>query len=174
MLWEVFWFFLPAGIANMAPIFAVHMPLLRHWNTPLDFGKSFHGKRIFGDNKTWRGLVFGVFCAIVFGLFQYRVIAYSAESTSFIILASGLLGFGALAGDAIASFFKRQRNIPAGYSWIPVDQTDYIIGGLIMVYPLIPKQLTLTIALMTVAMYMLLHVAVSYFGYLLGLKKKPI
>jgi hypothetical protein len=79
-----------------------------------------------------------------------------------------------LAGDAVASFLKRQRDIPAGSSWIPVDQTDYIIGGLIMIYPLIPDQLTTTIALLTIAIYMLLHVVVSYFGYLLGLKKKPI
>ncbi len=174
LLWEIFWFFLPAGIANMAPVFAVRLPGLRHWNTPLDFGKSFRGRRIFGDNKTWRGMVFGVVCAILFGLLQYRGIAYSAESTSFIIVASGMLGLGALVGDALASFFKRQRDIPAGQAWIPVDQTDYIIGGLLFVYPLIPNQLTSTVALATIALYMLLHVVFSYIGYLLGLKKQPI
>lgn len=174
MLWEVFWFFLPAGIANMAPVFGTKIPLLRHWNTPLDFGQSFRGRRIFGDNKTWRGLVFGVVCAILVGLFQYRGIAYLPESTSFVILASGLLGFGALAGDALASFFKRQRDIPAGNTWFPVDQSDYIFGGLIAVYPLIPQQLTLSLALMTLVLYTFLHVIVSYIGYLLGLKKKPI
>jgi len=38
---------------------------LNRLKTPLDFGLSFRGKRIFGDHKTWRGLVINVlFCTI--------------------------------------------------------------------------------------------------------------
>jgi CDP-2,3-bis-(O-geranylgeranyl)-sn-glycerol synthase len=172
--WEVFWFFLPAGIANMAPIFATRIPLLRRWNTPLDFGASYRSIRIFGNNKTWRGLLFGVFCAVLTGLFQYRFIAYGAESLTFIVTSSAALGFGALAGDAIESFFKRQRNIPAGESWFPFDQTDYIVGGLIAVWPFIPRQLTFDIIAGTLFIYTSLHLIFSYIGFRFGLKKKPI
>ena len=44
------WFFLPAGIANVAPIFAAKWRLLESLNKPLDFGQTFRGKRIFGYN----------------------------------------------------------------------------------------------------------------------------
>jgi CDP-2,3-bis-(O-geranylgeranyl)-sn-glycerol synthase len=173
-LWEVFWFFLPAGAANMAPILATRIPWARNWRTPLDFGRSFRGRRILGDNKTWRGLVVGTLVAVGVGLLQYRVIASSSESTGFIIAASAALGFGALAGDAFFSFLKRQRGIPAGHAWIPFDQIDYILGGLIMVYPFIPNELTVGIAIATLFMYTSLHFIVSYIGYLTGFKEKPV
>jgi CDP-diglyceride synthetase len=87
-LWEIFWFFLPAGIANMSPVLANKIPGINQWKTPLDFGKSWRGKRIFGNNKTWRGLIFGTLIASLVGLIQYRVIASSSESTIFIITAT--------------------------------------------------------------------------------------
>src|SRR5581483_2229311 len=48
-----------------------------------------------------------------------------------------LFGFGALAGDAVESFFKRQRGTPPGAGWFPFDQTDYIIGGAIATAPFV-------------------------------------
>ena len=57
--WFALWFFLPAGLANGAPVIANKVPLINKWITPLDFGKTWGGKRIFGSNKTWRGLVVG-------------------------------------------------------------------------------------------------------------------
>lgn len=169
--WEAFWFFLPAGIANMAPVFANSIPGINRWNAALDFGRSWRGKRIFGDSKTWRGVLFGVFVAVVVGLLQYRVIASSAESTSFIILATAVMGLGALLGDALKSFFKRRRDFPPGENWLPFDQIDYIIGGLLFVYPLV--HFSLPDALMILIMYSLLHLSVNYIGYLIGMRQKP-
>jgi len=171
-LWEIFWFFLPAGVANMAPVFANKIPLLNRWNTPLDFGKTYKGKRIFGDHKTWRGVIFGTLAAGLFGLFQYRVIASSPESTGFIFTATAAMGLGALIGDAVKSFFKRRRGIASGQSWFPYDQTDYIFGGIVFVYPFI--QLPAWMMLMILIIYGTLHVIVSYAGYLLKLKDKAI
>jgi len=170
--WEAFWFFLPAGIANMAPVFASKIPGLRDWQTPLDFAKSYKGKRIFGNNKTWRGLIFGVIAAIITSLLQYRFIANSTESTLFIITVAAAMGAGALLGDALESLLKRQLGIAAGESWLPFDQTDFIIGGLLLVYPLIHVPLRQVIVIFVI--YFGLHLLASYIGYLLGLKKKPI
>jgi hypothetical protein len=36
------WFFLPAGVANAAPVFANKIPVLNRWKTPMDFGKSYN------------------------------------------------------------------------------------------------------------------------------------
>ena len=45
----VLWFFLPAGLANMMPVFTAKLPLLRTLDFPLDGDATFHGKRAFGD-----------------------------------------------------------------------------------------------------------------------------
>lgn len=171
-LWEAFWFFLPAGIANIAPVISSRLPILMAWRTPLDFGRSYKGKRIFGENKTWRGLSFGIIAAVITGLLQYRGIASSSESIGYIILVTGMMGCGALVGDAVESFFKRRNGVPAGESWFPFDQTDYIIGGLLFVVPFV--SLTATMVIQIFALYFGLHLIVSYVGFLLGLKNKPI
>ena len=51
MIWECFYFMLPAYFANMAPIFVQnHLNFLAK---PLDMGLSIKDKRILGDHKTW-------------------------------------------------------------------------------------------------------------------------
>src|SRR3989441_8052811 len=50
---QALWFFLPAFVANpMAVVFG--------GGTPIDFGRILRdGERLFGDGKTWRGLLGG-------------------------------------------------------------------------------------------------------------------
>jgi len=172
LFFDAFLFFLPAGIANFSPLFASRIPWLRRYNAPMDFGKSYKGKRIFGDNKTWRGLFFGA----VMGGFTSLLVSYAfipTSSDAWLTFVIGfMLGFGALVGDAVESFFKRQRGIPPGKSWFPFDQIDYIIGGLIFVYPFtfIPLMPMLCIFIL----FFGLHIVFSYIGYLIGFKKTPI
>lgn len=167
-----FLFFLPAGIANAAPLFASRIPWVRRYDQPMDFGKSWKGKRIFGNNKTWRGFIFGTLMGGVTSLLvSYFFIPNSADPWyTFLIGAS--LGAGALAGDAVESFFKRRRGISSGKSWFPFDQIDYIIGGLVFVYPLTLIPLVLMAGIFV--LYFGLHLLFSYIGYLVGFKKYPI
>ncbi len=169
---DALWFFLPAGIANMSPILANNIPVLRRWKTPLDFGKKYKGKRIFGDNKTWRGVVFGTFTAGLVGLLQYKVVLPSVDPTLFLFAATAAMGLGALVGDAVESFFKRRRGVKPGKSWFPFDQIDYIFGGLLFAWPF--TDLSLEFVLAIVLLYFGLHLAVGYIGYVLGVKKHPI
>lgn len=171
-LLNAFLFFLPAGIANASPVFATRIPLLKLFNTPLDFGRSWRGQRIFGNNKTWRGLLFGTLMGGVTSLLvSYFLIPNSADAW-YTFLIGAALGAGALTGDAVESFLKRRRGIPAGVSWFPFDQIDYIIGGLVFVYPLT----FIPVILMTgiLILYFGLHLLVSYLGYLTGFKSTPI
>lgn len=170
--WEAFWFFLPAGFANMAPVLAAKIPGLSSWNTPVDFSKSWRGIRIFGDHKTWRGIVSGTLFAAFIGWIQYRFIGSSPEPTWFILLATATMGFGALLGDAVKSFAKRRRKIPSGNAWIPFDQLDYIIGGILAVSIFIQPSAEEVLRIFII--YFGLHLVVSYLGYLAGFKKKPI
>lgn len=179
-IWFAIWFFLPAGVANATPVFANKIPLLNRWKTPLDFGRSYRGKRIFGANKTWRGLVFGSFIGALTGILIATVYPPSASAVGIapllpkasMALLGGLLGLGALSGDAIESFFKRQKGVAAGKSWFPFDQIDYIIGGLLL--SSIVVQLSITEYIVVALTWFVLHVVSAYIGYLLKLKDTPI
>src|SRR2546427_7243325 len=59
---QALWFFLPAYVANpMAVVFG--------GGTPIDFGRTLRdGERLFGDGKTWRGLVGGTLAGAFLGL----------------------------------------------------------------------------------------------------------
>ncbi len=173
-------FFLPAGVANASPVFANKIPLLNRWNTPLDFGLSWRGKRVFGDNKSLRGVVFGTLIgAITGGLIQSlhpdfvnEVLATSFVPALNLVILGGALGLGSLVGDAVESFFKRRTGIKPGHSWFPFDQIDYIIGGLIFVSPFVRLDVQLIGSVFLI--YFGLHLVFSYIGYLLHLKDRPI
>ncbi len=175
------WFFLPAGVANMTPILIYKLPLLRRWNAPIDSGRRYRGQRLLGDSKTWRGLVIGTLAGgAVFAVQQAMVgdlggfsdylAGYDYQNLP--LVTGALLGAGALLGDALKSFFKRQRNVPPGRSWFPFDQLDFIIGASLLAAPTIvlPWQIYLWIALI----WFVATLVFSYLGYRVHLKKTPI
>jgi len=176
------WFFLPAGVANVTPILVAKLPGLKHWEAPMDLHRTFRGKRILGSHKTWRGLVAGaVMATATLALQQYLVGHFGWAQTLTrqvdymdlpTLVLGPLFGLGALGGDAIESFFKRQRNVSPGRGWFPFDQTDYIIGGAIATAPFV--SLGFLQYLWLLLLWLLVHVVASYIGYLLGLKERPI
>ncbi len=168
---EALLFFLPAGASNMAPVFASRLPYIRNWNTPLDGGRIWRGQRIFGPHKTWRGLLSGLLFGTFIGLLVHQL--FLAEySLGLYLAASAAMSIGALTGDAVESFFKRQRQIPSGRAWFPFDQTDYIAGGILFTLPF--YLLSPVFILCIFAWYFGLHLFSSYIGFLLGLKDQPI
>jgi CDP-2,3-bis-(O-geranylgeranyl)-sn-glycerol synthase len=175
------WFFLPAGFANMGPVFANKIPGFNRWETPMDFGKSLRGQRIFGDNKRVRGLVAGIVLATLTIALQKYFFGHSAwvvehswldYQPASVWLLGPLFGAGALIGDAVESYFKRRRGIAPGHLWFPFDQTDYIIGGLLFSAPLAKPSLAL--ALTVLGLFFGLHIVVVYIAYLTGFKDRPI
>lgn len=174
------WFFLPAGIANATPVIANKIPLLNRWQTPLDFGQKFRGKRIFGDNKTWRGVIFSSFVGGIVALLTSLLYSQYFEMLRLeplhpnicAFLLGTLLGFGALCGDAAESFIKRQIGKKPGEKWFPFDQVDYIIGALLFVSPLIRPSVAEIAGIFIV--WFLLHLLAAYTAYRLKLKDTPI
>lgn len=164
-------FFLPAGVSNMFPVFASKLPLLRRYNAPLDFGKTYLGRPVFGKNKTWRGLISGILAGTLAGWIIHGLFFNDGGLSHYLIL-SAAMSAGALIGDALESFFKRQRGIESGKAWFPFDQTDYIVGGLLFTLPF--GGTSLEIVIWVFAIYFGLHLFSSYIGYLLGLKDQPI
>lgn len=176
------WFFLPAGLANAAPVFAHKIPLINRLTHPLDANKKFGKKPIFGKNKTWRGLLAGVIVATVVLwlqqiLYQHSLfiqeISQNVNYTALPILILGpLFGLGALLGDAIESFIKRQVNVEPGESWFPFDQIDYIVGGLVAVSLIVNLSLQQYVAIFVI--WFAMHLISVYVGYLLGVRKDKI
>jgi CDP-2,3-bis-(O-geranylgeranyl)-sn-glycerol synthase len=112
---------LPVYLANMAAPFARHWS---GWNRPIS-------RRWLGAHKTVVGFGLGVATAVAVAFVQYRV-RWSGSVISYdhwLVLGLGC-GIGALGGDSIKSFIKRQLGITPGQPWIPADQLDFIVGGL--------------------------------------------
>lgn len=168
LILESFWFFLPAGFANMAPVFFKKINFL---NYPMDFNKSFRGKPIFGQNKTFRGFFFGILTAILIVYLQplvypeTQILNYSDVN---LILLGLVLGAGALLGDLIKSFIKRQLDIQPGQPWMPFDQMDWILGASLLT--LLYIRLDLSVILTSIILFTVLHPIVNYIGYAIGIK----
>ncbi len=176
------WFFLPAAAANGFAVVAAKLPLLSGWEAPLDFGVSWRGKRLLADHKTWRGLITGmILSTLTLALQQwlYRAVPsmhslvneLPAYSTLPLLILGPLLGLGALGGDAVKSFFKRRVGVQPGERWFPFDQIDYIVGAeaasaFVVVLPL-------PVYAAAIIIFVLLQIAASYIGYVIGVKEKP-
>ena len=177
----VIWFFLPAGLGNVAPIVAAKLPCFKAWSFPLDGYATFRGKRVFGDHKTVRGLLSGLFTGMLTAVLQvwlYREVPLMRQiiPIDYTSLNPWLFGalssIGALTGDALKSFFKRQFGIPPGESWIPIDQVDYVIGGI--AFTALYIRLSWTQYLLLLVIWSLLHPLATFIGYTLKLKDRPM
>lgn len=170
---QALYFFLPAYAANMAPVFAAKI-FGQKFSQPMDFGKRIGGKRIFGDHKTWRGLVVGTAVGLLVALIQSLVktpldlVDYSQGN---VLLFGGLLGFGAIIGDAVKSFFKRRMNLAPGASWPGFDQLDFVVGGLLFVSFVYQPSIIVIIILLIVTP--ILHWLANVIGFKLKLKNEP-
>ena len=130
---KLFYIALPAFLGNMMPVvFSQHT----WWNWPVDCGLTLFGKRLFGDNKKVRGFFVGTLTAILIGLLQFFLynkfvcqIFYFTTIWQYLLFGF-LSGFGALLGDALESFLKRQIGIAPGKPFIPFDQIDSAVGFL--------------------------------------------
>lgn len=171
LLIKSFWLLLPAAFGNMAPVLFKWIPFL---NVPVDLNKTFRGKPIFGEHKTYRGFLFGILTAIFIVYLQQifytqtqslTVIDYSQIN---IFLLGFLMGFGALLGDLIESFFKRQVDIDSGKPWFPFDQIDWVIGSLIVSSLYISH--SREIIIISIILLGFLHPLVNLVGYYIGIK----
>jgi CDP-2,3-bis-(O-geranylgeranyl)-sn-glycerol synthase len=174
------WFFLPAGLANVSPLYADKIPLLRNLSYPLDFNKTISGKVVFGKNKTWRGAILAVVVGIVITSLQHFLFPHSSwirsisgpidyQTINYILLGA-LLGGGAILGDAVESFAKRRLVIRPGSTWFPYDQIDYIVGG--MVLSLFAVKLNFFRYVLVLIVWFFIHILASYLSLLTGIKKR--
>jgi CDP-2,3-bis-(O-geranylgeranyl)-sn-glycerol synthase len=156
-------FIFPAYCANAVPVLA-------GGGTKIDFGKNFiDGKRLFGNNKTFRGFFFGWLVGLSVGLAECYFLPSHILSLS--VIFAVLTPFGALLGDLTAAFLKRRLDIAPGGLFPVVDQVDFVIGALVFSFPfyLIDWKVAIAILLFTPP----IHLFTNFCAYKLKLKKHP-
>ncbi len=177
LILKAIYFFLPAFIANSVPVYAHHFNWLPNFAKPIDFGKKINKKRILGDNKTFRGFIIGIISSFLVGILQFTLfnnfqfikdisLTNNYQYLFFSISLAVFQGFGALVGDSIKSFIKRQFDIAPGKPWIGPDQIDYIIGGIIFSLPfvLINYDIMLTLLIVGTILHFLSNVTLKIIG----------
>src|SRR5262249_45480239 len=148
---------------------------------PIDGGATFRGRRLFGDNKTWRGVactVVGCMIALTIQKYMVRekagaisVIDYNRANVFWLGTA---LACGAAFGELPNSFVKRQLGIDPGmkgrgvfgplyYVW---DQVDILLTS----WPLLLFWVRPSgrLVLMSFVLVFLVHQLLSLVGYWIG------
>ncbi|MFH0776799.1 MAG: CDP-archaeol synthase [Patescibacteria group bacterium] len=166
---------LPAFVANMLPVLATKINFCPVLARPVDCGKKFLGREIFGQNKSWRGLLAGTLGGALIGALQFCFQKYQIYSTGLLehlgqfLLFGALAGLGALVGDLAGSFLKRLWRIAPGRPFLPLDQIDYILGFLVFTNFLINWEWRASLFLLLFAS--IANPLVNLSAYFLGLKK---
>ena len=86
------------------------------------------------------------------------------------IVFGALLGFGVMLGDSVKSFFKRRLDIKPSQPFIPFDQTDSVIGAIVLMSILYIPTFTLVISLILLSL--VLHLSIRTIGYYIGFNRE--
>lgn len=138
VLAQIFWLSLPVVVTGILHMVVVKANLFPALGRPMDGGRTLGGARIFGDNKTWRGVVFMTLASGLVGLIQGLAGgSWAAQSGVQFMDVGGLgarlglpagavafgagyalvnlvLGFGYVLGELPNSFIKRRLAITPG------------------------------------------------------------
>ena len=143
--WIISYLFSPLLVGLTVHGFAIKFGWFSSLTKPVDGGKFFRGKRIFGDNKTHRGFFAAALGTAIgfaiqtfvlhrFEFFQrLELLDYSSVQPIAIGFVIGLAG---MLGELPNSFIKRQIDIKPGATtsgflsaiFYVLDQIDYLLG----------------------------------------------
>jgi CDP-2,3-bis-(O-geranylgeranyl)-sn-glycerol synthase len=168
----------------------LHAPVLRFdlltaLRRPIDGGLELRGRRLLGDNKTWRGalVMFSGAVATTIALsrserFRRRLPAELAAAPAPVYGA--LLGLGIVAGELPTSFVKRQLDIGPGEAgraalgalFTLYDQADIVLGSAVTLRPVWkPSARELAGAYLAVTA---VHLVFNVVGYAIGARERPL
>jgi CDP-2,3-bis-(O-geranylgeranyl)-sn-glycerol synthase len=129
----------------------------------VDFGKTLpDGERIFGSNKTFRGLVSAVGMGIVVGLAGSYIFSVN------LLLIAIPASVGAVLGDLAGAFLKRRMRIRPGGALPGVDQLDFVVGAILLVS--VFSQVRIAVVLIMLLVTPPIHFLTNVGAYVLGLK----
>ena len=166
-----------------APV--LKLDLFRGLKRPLDGGATVRGRRLFGDNKTWRGAIVmtsGVIAATallsLWPLYWNHVPSDVRGAGPW--LTGFLVGVGVVVGELPNSFFKRQIGIApgtqrrsAGGVLISIyDQADFVPAVWVLLIPI--YAMSVAQAAIAFGIVAAVHVPINLIGYALGVRETAI
>lgn len=169
------WAMLPAYVPNNVAVVAGGGP-------PIDGGRTWNGRRLLGDGKTWRGTAAGVAAGTLLAAILDVVAGPLAAATGLTLPGIPLdvgfaLALGAMLGDIVASFVKRRIGQVRGESLPGLDQLDFVVGALVLAALVAPgwfgAVFTPTRIVVVIVITPVLHVGTNVVAYALDLKAEP-
>ncbi len=161
---------------------------LQTFNRPIDFHLRFRNQRIFGENKTFRGLLGMGIGGSLFAVLQRQVLHryhwlasleyfdYSATSP---LLFGFCLGLAGSLSELLNSFVKRQLGIEPGKRangnqrglFYFIDQVDVLVG--VWLYLSTIMQVTSIRVMASIVLVFITHQLLTTAGYTLRMRKNP-
>jgi hypothetical protein len=179
------WVFLPVLGAPVAHAPVLKWDLFRGLTKPVDGGRTLRGRRLFGDNKTWRGALFMTAGPAVAAVALHRSAWYRRRLPAEIrdadpALIGALLGLGVFAGELPNSFLKRQLDIApggqrrdaVGVAISLVDQADFVVTSLALLRPV--WRWSARAAAESLAVATAVHLPLNVVGYAIGARKSLV
>jgi hypothetical protein len=176
------WVFLPVLGAPIAHAPVLKWDLFKSLTTPVDGGRTLRGRRLFGDNKTWRGALFMTAGPAIAAVALHRLPWYRQRLPEQIrdanpVLVGALLGVGVFGGELPNSFAKRQLDIPpggqrrdaAGIAISLADQADFAVTSLLLLRPV--WRWSARDAAEVLAVVTAVHLPLNVVGYAIGARK---
>jgi CDP-2,3-bis-(O-geranylgeranyl)-sn-glycerol synthase len=148
---------------------------------PIDGSHRIAGQRIFGDGKTWRGVVVAVTGSVLGATIQKAVPADWVANVAVLDYAElnsaafgAAMGAGATLGELPNSFLKRRLGIARGKTasgtlgivFYLFDQLDLLLGAWPLIWPWVHPSFTLIAA--SIVITLALHPVVALVGYSVG------
>ena len=183
---------LPVILAGISVMVFVKLPVLTSLLYPLDQYKVLKdGYRLFGDHKTWKGIVgyllFTPFWTLIQGLLIHLIPPLKAHSYLYVhhentllynLLIGLALGFAYALFELPNSFIKRRLGIQEGktasgpirYLFIFIDQADSVIGCVLVlsfVYPM-----SFSFFILYILLGAAIHILFNFLLQVLGLRKE--
>src|SRR5262245_27894025 len=184
--WIIAYLFLPLLVGLALHGFCIKYDILAFLCHPIDRGRKFRGKRIFVENKTYRGIVaVSLGTVIGFGLqsllFHRLASVRSVELFDYAFIKSvalgGAMGVAAMLSELPNSFIKRQFEIAPGTAakgWKALifyvyDQIDFLLGAWLVLAIVVP--ITVGRVLLSAVLLLVAHQIMSSVGYALGMRR---
>lgn len=191
-LGRILWLALPVVLAGAAHMGIVAADLAPWLKIPLDGGATFRGKRVFGNNKTVRGLLAMALLTALF--FQLQALLHErsewVRAASFFdytlpgslwspLAAGAVYGLGYALAELPNSLVKRQLGIGTGreakgtlrWIFLVVDQGDSVLGCLVAI--LLFWRMPWHVFVTTLVVCTGLHLAMNALLYLARLRRRP-
>ena len=183
---------MPVVLSCMANTFFIKSNILSGLKVPIDGNSNFiDGKRIFGDNKTWKGVVgmislscfvyilWGGLCGI-FGFVQKNTLylIHNSNTVGLNLVVGLLIGLAYCIFELPNSFLKRRFDIAPGKSrkgiiglfFIVLDQIDSLFGCVLVVAIFYPMTIWYYLGFVTLGGF--IHIILSYVFVLFRIRKR--